>query len=80
MLKASFPNARFVNTGRDPARYGDLDLVPAIRRPLGYAADLGDIAHHHRQYLRLMDHWRGTFRREHLRRRLRRLCAGIRAP
>ena len=61
MLKAVFPNARFVNTVRDPR-----DTVLSIwfqqfDDRLGYAADLADIAHHYRQYRRLMAHWKGLF-------------------
>ena len=61
MLKASFPNARFVNTVRDPRDTAISIWFQQFDGRLGYAADLGDIAHHHRQYLRLMDHWRGIF-------------------
>jgi hypothetical protein len=61
MLKASFPNARFVNTVRDPRDTALSILFQQFDGRLGYAADLGDIAHHHRQYVRLMDHWRGLF-------------------
>jgi Tfp pilus assembly protein PilF len=61
MLKASFPNARFVNTVRDPRDTALSILYQQFDGRLGYAADLGDIAHHHRQYVRLMEHWRGLF-------------------
>ncbi len=61
MLKASFPNARFVNTVRDPRDTALSILFQQFDGRLGYAADLGDIAHHHRQYVRLMEHWRGLF-------------------
>ena len=61
MLKASFPNARFVNTVRDPRDTALSIWFQQFDGRLGYAADLGDIAHHHRQYLRLMEHWRGLF-------------------
>jgi tetratricopeptide (TPR) repeat protein len=58
MLKAVFPNARFVNTVRD-ARDTALSIwFQQFDGRLGYAADLADIAHHHRQYRRLMAHWR----------------------
>ena len=61
MLKASFPNARFVNTVRDPRDTALSILFQQFDGRLGYAADLGDIAHHHRQYARLMEHWRDLF-------------------
>jgi hypothetical protein len=61
MLKASFPNARFVHTVRDPRDTALSIWFQQFDGRLGYAADLGDIAFHYRQYRRLMDHWRGTF-------------------
>jgi tetratricopeptide (TPR) repeat protein len=61
MLKASFPNARFVNTVRD-ARDTCLSIwFQQFDGRLGYAADLSDIAFHYGQYARLMEHWRGLF-------------------
>ena len=61
MLKAVFPNARFVNTVRD-ARDTALSIwFQQFDDRLGYAADLADIAHHYRQYRRLMAHWKGLF-------------------
>ncbi len=59
MLKASFPNARFVHTVRDPRDTALSIWFQQFDGRLGYAADLGDIAFHHGQYRRLMDHWRG---------------------
>lgn len=61
MLKASFPNARFVNTVRDPRDVALSIWFQQFDGRLGYAADLGDIAFHHRQYARLMAHWKGLF-------------------
>ncbi len=61
MLKAVFPNARFVNTVRDPRDTCLSIWFQQFDGRLGYAADLGHIAHHYRQYLRLMDHWQGIF-------------------
>jgi hypothetical protein len=61
MLRAVFPNARFVNTVRD-ARDTALSIYfQQFDDRVGYAADLADIAHHHGQYRRLMAHWRGLF-------------------
>jgi hypothetical protein len=61
MLKAVFPNARFVNTVRDPRDTALSIWFQQFDDRLGYAADLADIAHHYRQYRRLMAHWKGLF-------------------
>jgi hypothetical protein len=61
MLKAVFPNARFVNTVRDPRDTALSIWFQQFDDRLAYAADLGDIAYHFRQYRRLMAHWRGQF-------------------
>ena len=61
MLKAAFPNARFVNTVRDPRDTALSIWFQQFDDRLGYAADLADIAHHYRQYRRLMAHWKGLF-------------------
>ena len=61
MLKAVFPNARFVNTVRDPRDTALSIWFQQFDDRLAYAADLADIVHHHRQYRRLMTHWRGLF-------------------
>lgn len=58
LLKALFPNARFVNTVRD-ARDTCLSIwFQQFDGRISYANDLADIAHHYRQYRRLMAHWR----------------------
>lgn len=60
LLKAMFPNARFVHTVRD-ARDTCLSIwFQQFDGRLAYANDLADIAHHYRQYRRQMAHWRGT--------------------
>ena len=61
MLKAVFPNARFVNTVRDPRDTCLSIWFQQFDGQLGYASDLGNIAHHYGQYQRLMQHWRGLF-------------------
>lgn len=59
LLGALFPNARFVNTVRD-ARDTCLSIwFQQFDGQLSYANELADIAHHYRQYRRLMAHWRG---------------------
>jgi hypothetical protein len=56
-----YPNARFVNTVRN-ARDTCLSIwFQQFDGRLAYASDLSNIAHHHRQYQRLMTHWRGLF-------------------
>jgi hypothetical protein len=61
MLRASFPNARFVHTARDPRDTALSIFFQQFDGQLGYAADLADIAEHGRQCRRLMAHWRGLF-------------------
>lgn len=61
MLKASFPNARFVHTVRDARDTALSIFFQQFDGRLGYAADLGDIAFHQAQHRRLMGHWRGLF-------------------
>ncbi len=61
MLRAAFPNARFVNTVRDPRDSALSIFFQQFDGRMGYAADFADIAHHQRQYRRLMAHWRGQF-------------------
>lgn len=61
MLKAVFPNARFVNTVRDPRDTALSIFFQQFDGRMGYAADLADIAHFRRQYRRLMGHWCGLF-------------------
>jgi tetratricopeptide (TPR) repeat protein len=61
MLRAAFPNARFVNTVRDPRDTALSIFFQQFDGRLGYAADLADIAHHHGQYRRLMARWRELF-------------------
>lgn len=60
LLKAMFPNARFVHTVRDPRDTCLSIWFQQFDGRLSYANDLADIAHHYRQYRRLMAHWRAT--------------------
>lgn len=61
MLKALFPNARFVNTVRDPRDTCLSIWFQQFDSRLGYQAELASIAHHYRQYCRLMRHWKSQF-------------------
>ena len=56
-----FPNARFINTVRDPRDTALSIWFQQFDGRLGYAADLAKIAHHYREYRRLMAHWRTLF-------------------
>jgi tetratricopeptide (TPR) repeat protein len=61
LLKAMYPNARFVNTVRDPRDTCLSIWFQQFDGRLAYAADLSNIAHHQLQYRRLMTHWRSLF-------------------
>lgn len=61
LIKRLFPDAKIVHTTRHP-----LDNVLSIYflhldHSMGYALDLGDAAHHYRQYRRLMTHWKALY-------------------
>ena len=61
LIKAMFPNARIVHTVREP-----LDVILSnwflhLDRSMGHALDLGDLAHWHGQYVRLMRHWKTLY-------------------
>lgn len=61
ILKAMFPNARFIHTTRNP-----LDTVLSIwfqqlDDRVGYANKLENIAHHYRQNRQIMGHWKKLF-------------------
>lgn len=62
LIKRMFPDARFVNTVRDPRDIGlsiwtqHLDL-----RQLPHASDLAAIGHHQGEYRRLLAHWRTLY-------------------
>ncbi len=61
LLKALFPNARFVNTVRDPLDTCLSIYFEQLDDRVAYASDLGNIAHHWQQYRKLMQHWQGLF-------------------
>ena len=61
LIKAMFPSARIVHTVREP-----LDVILSnwflhLDRSMGHALDLGDLAHWHGQYVRLMRHWKTLY-------------------
>ena len=61
LIKAMFPGARIVHTVREP-----LDVILSnwflhLDRSMGHALDLGDLAHWHGQYVRLMRHWKTLY-------------------
>lgn len=64
LIKAIFPEARIVHTRRDPLdnllSLYFLHLDPGM----AYALDLEDAAHWHRQYRRLMAHWKALYGRD----------------
>ena len=61
LIKALFPNARFLNTSRDPMDVCLSVFFQSLDKSLDYANDLFDIAHYYLQYQRLMSHWRQLF-------------------
>ena len=61
LIKAMFPGARIVHTVREP-----LDVILSnwflhLDRSMGHALDLEDLVHWHRQYERLMRHWKALY-------------------
>ena len=61
LIKTLFPDARIVNTIRNPLD-NLLSLYFLHLDPdMAYALDLADAAHWHAQYERLMAHWRATY-------------------
>ena len=61
LLKSMYPNARFVNTVRHPLDTCLSIYFQQLDGRIGYACDLANIGHRHRQYQRLMQHWSGQF-------------------
>lgn len=61
VLRAMFPNARFINTVRDPLDTCMSIYFQMLDDQFVYANDLGNIAHYYRQYQRLMGHWKKLF-------------------
>lgn len=61
MLKALFPNARFIHTVRDPLDTCLSIYFQQLDGQIAYANDLANIAHHYALYRRLMGHWKRLF-------------------
>ena len=61
LIATIFPNAKIIQTKRDP-RDNCLSVYFLRTSPLmNYAADLHDVAHYYKQFIRLMDHWKCVF-------------------
>ncbi|MEC4766707.1 sulfotransferase [Halomonas sp. CUBES01] len=58
LIHTVFPNARILHTMRNPVDNGISIFFQNFNKGHAYANDLEDIAHHYRQYHRLMQHWR----------------------
>jgi tetratricopeptide (TPR) repeat protein len=61
LIKALFPDARIVHTTREPLDNCLSIYFLHLDPGMGYALDLGDIAHYYRQYRRLMAHWKSLY-------------------
>ncbi len=57
LIKQMFPGARIIQTRRDALDNCLSVYFLHLDHGRAYALDLDDIAHHYRQYRRLMDHW-----------------------
>ncbi|MGB5133393.1 MAG: sulfotransferase, partial [Steroidobacteraceae bacterium] len=61
MLKALFPNARFVHTVRDPLDTCLSIYFQQLDDRIAYANDLANIGHRYTRYRQLMGHWKSLF-------------------
>jgi len=61
LLKALFPKAKIIHTTRDVRDNSLSVFFQQFGTDLGYATDLGDIAHYQRQQERLERHWQTCF-------------------
>jgi len=60
LIHAALPNARIVHLRRNPVDTCLSIYFQNFGAVHSYANDLEDLAHHYREYRRLMDHWRHT--------------------
>lgn len=61
LIKSLFPDAKIVNTMRDPLDNCLSIYFLHLEQQMSYALDLGDIGHYYREYRRLMAHWKTKF-------------------
>ncbi len=61
LIKALFPDARIVNTIRNPLDNCLSVYFLHLDHGMPYALDLMDTAHYYRQYRRLMAHWKSLY-------------------
>lgn len=61
LIKKLFPDARFINTIRDPLDNCLSAYFLHLDHSMAYALDLMDTAHYYGQYRRLMAHWKSLF-------------------
>ncbi len=61
MLKALFPNAKIINTLRNPLDNCLSVFFQQLESDYAYANNLEDIGHFYAQYKRLMDYWQQMF-------------------
>jgi Sulfotransferase family len=61
LIKSLFPAARIIHTTRDPLDNCLSVYFLHLDHGMGYALDLGDIAHYYAQYRRLMAHWKALY-------------------
>ena len=61
VIKALFPNARFIDTLRDPLDTCLSIYCQQLDGRVAYASDLANAAHYYGQYRRLMAHWKRLF-------------------
>jgi tetratricopeptide (TPR) repeat protein len=61
LIKSLFPNAKIINTTRNPLDNCLSVYFLHLDHNMGYALDLMDTGHYYRQYRRLMAHWQSLF-------------------
>ncbi|MCA1749539.1 MAG: sulfotransferase, partial [Sphingomonadales bacterium] len=61
LIKRLFPEAKFIDTHRDPRDNGLSVWFAHLGPRQPYATDLADIVHRYREYRRLMAHWKSLW-------------------